>query len=162
MRVRSSRSFSLILAAIAALVFVPRAHAQGSGSNEGITPGDYLRLSAGVTNPVSAQGNLRDWGSGTTYNLTWDNWGSGSQGTDLTGFGFGVGYTLLPFKSSFFVQNFVPTQVTGSTATATAASAGVFEALADFRVRIPSPIVMPFITIGLGFMNWHPGTIHYT
>jgi hypothetical protein len=156
---RFFRCSSFIIAAIAALLFVPRVEAQDTGSsNDGISPGNYLRLSAGSTSPVSAKGNLRDWGSGISYNLTWENWGSGAAGTDLTGFGFGIGYTLLPFKSDFFVQNFTPTQVTGSTASANASSAGVFEALANIRVRIPSPFIMPHLSLGLGFMNWHPAS----
>jgi hypothetical protein len=164
MRIRSSLFSMLIFAAVAALVFVPRAWSQGASSDnhDNIAPGDYLRFSAGATSPVSPKGNLRDWGSGTTYNLVWENWGAGSNGTDLTGFGFGIGYTMLPLKNSFFVQNFVPTQVTGQTASATAANAGVLEITTNLRIRIPAPFVMPHVSLGLGFMNWHPGTIHYT
>ncbi len=165
MRVRSSLAFSILGAAVAALLFVPLAQAQDrtvDNMRDNIAPGDYLRFSVGVANPLGAQGNLRDWSSGTAYNLMWESWGAGGAGTDLTGYGFSVGYTQLPFNNSFFVQNFTPTQVTGSTATATAADARVLEFLATLRIRIPAPLVMPHLSLGLGFMNWHPGTIHYT
>jgi len=161
MRNRSSLVSTLVFAAVAALVLVPRAQAQGGGDG-GFLSGDYLRLSGGVVSPVAPKGNLRDWGSGPGFNLTWENWGSGSAGTDITGFGFGVGYTMLPLKSDFFIHNFTPTQVTGQTATATASHAGVLEIMTNLRIRVPSSFIMPYVNLNLGFMSWRPGTIHYT
>jgi hypothetical protein len=111
---------------------------------------------------VNAQGNLRDWNRGQSVNVTWENWGAGSGGTDLTGFGIGIGYTMLPLNDAAFVRNFTPTLVGGQTTSATASKAGVFEIATSLRIRIPSPFIMPHISVGFGFMNWHPGTIHYT
>jgi hypothetical protein len=165
MRFRLSLGLPLTYAALAAVLFVPRARAQDRSSdpiNDGFMPGSYLRLSAGVTAPVNAQGNLRNWSRGQSANLMWETWGAGSGGTDLTGFGLGIGYTMLPLDDAAFVRNFTPTLVTGQTATATASKAGVFEVATSIRIRIPAPYIMPHISLGFGFMNWHPGTIHYT
>ena len=156
MRVRSSLAFSILGAAVAALLFVPWRRRRIALSTTCATTSRRAIIcdSASVsTNPLDAQGNLRDWSSGTAYNLMWESWGAGGAGTDLTGYGFSVGYTQLPFNNSFFVQNFTPTQVTGSTATATAADARVLEFLATLRIRIPTPLVMPHLSLGLGFIE---------
>lgn len=129
---------------------------------DGLMPGDYLRISGGMTTPVNPQGTLRDWGRGQSVHLVWENWGAGASGLDLASFGLAVGYTLLPLKAEQFVQDFHPTLVTGNTTSATASKAGVFELMTSFRIRIPAPFIMPHVAVGFGFMNWHPGTIHYT
>ena len=167
MRFRSSIGSSFVLAVLAALCLVPAARAQDraaseGGTSDGLIPGDYLRLSAGVTTPVNATGTLRDWGRGQSVHLVWETWGAGSSGVDIASFGLGAGYSLLPFKSDVFVHDFKPTLVTGNTTSATASKAAVLEIMTSFRVRIPAPFIMPYISVGLGFMNWHPATIHYT
>jgi hypothetical protein len=167
MRFRSSIVSSFVLAALTTLCLVPAARAQdraGSegSSSDGLIPGDYLRISGGMTTPVNAQGTLRDWGRGQSMHVVWETWGAGPSGVDIVSFGLGAGYSLLPFKSDVFVHDFKPTLVTGNTTSATASKAGVLEITTSFRVRIPAPYIMPHISVGLGFMNWHPATIHYT
>lgn len=129
---------------------------------DGLVPGDYFRFSAGAVSPVRPQGSLRDWSRGTGFALNWENWGAGPTGADIVGFGATIGYALLPLNSAEFIRNFTPTLVTGQTQTATASRAGVFELATNARIRIPAPFVMPSVLLGFGFMNWHPGTVHYT
>lgn len=159
---------ALAVATAALLVTAPRANAQGVGGyggvdmTDGLMPGDYLRVSVGATSPIHPQGSLRDWSRGQSYALNWENWGASSGGVDMVAFGASIGYTLLPLDEAEFIRNFTPTLVTGQTASATASRAGVFELTTNARIRIPAPYIMPSVLIGFGFMNWHPGTIHYT
>jgi len=168
MHFRSSLVSSFVYAALAAACLAPSARAQDragseSGMSDGLMPGDYLRISGGAATPVNAKGTLRDWGSGQAVHLLWETWGAGPSGVDIVSFGLGAGYSLLPFKSDVFVRDFIPTLVSGTrTVSANASNASVLEITTSFRVRIPAPYIMPHISVGLGFMNWHPATIHYT
>jgi hypothetical protein len=127
----------------------------------GLSGGDYLRLSGGITQPVNPQGSLRNWGAGPSINVAYENWQSGGGGVGRVGFGLGVSYAFLPLKQDAFVSEFVPL-TGGTTQTATAARAGILEITSNVRVRIPAPLIMPAITFGFGFINWAPGRISYT
>jgi hypothetical protein len=149
------------IAALAAGVGGARvAHAQIS-TTDGLLPGDYLRVSGGVVSPINPQGSLRDWNSGPTVNVTWENWQPGSQGVGAVGFGIGIGYTMLPLNEAHFLAIFRP--VSGGTATAaTASSAGIIDVATNVRIRIPVPYITPSVNLGFGFMDWRPSAIHYT
>lgn len=152
----------LLFAVGTTLVSLARvAHAQGDDRMAaGLTAGDYLRLSGGVTKPVNAQGSLNDWSRGSAINLGWENWQNGGTGVGRLGIAINLGYSLLPLNERQFLTDFTPIQ--GGTATsATASSAGLLEVATNFRFRIPAPILMPTINVGVGFMNWRPSTISY-
>ena len=68
---------------------------------------------------------------------------------------------MLPLDESQFLADFTP--ITGAKPTsATSSKAGVFELATNFRFRIPSPLVMPTINFGLGFMELGAHEINYT
>ena len=122
-------------------------------------PGDYIRLGAGTTIPVNPQGSLRDWKAGPSLNLAYENWQAGGNGgPGRVGFGLGVAYSRLMLKEDQFASDFTPT--TG-TLTDASGHAGILEITSNLRIRIPAPLVMPAVTIGLGFINWSPGHINY-
>src|SRR5262249_19581623 len=50
----------------------------------------------------------------------------------------------------------------GKPITASAKKAGAFQLGVSIRYRIPAPYIMPWISLGLGFIDWHPGQITYT
>jgi hypothetical protein len=125
----------------------------------GMQPGDYLRFGAGTTIPVNPQGSLRDWKAGPGVNVAYENWQPGGNGgPGRVGFGLGVGYSRLVLKEDQFANDFTPTS--GALANASG-HAGILEITSNLRIRIPAPLVMPAVTIGLGFINWSPGQIHY-
>jgi len=124
----------------------------------GMQPGDYLRFGVGSTIPVNPQGSLRDWKAGPAFNLAYENWQAGGNGIGRVGFGLGVAYSRLPLKQDQFANDFTPT--TG-TVTEASGHAGILEITSNLRIRLPAPLVMPAITIGLGFINWSPGDITY-
>jgi hypothetical protein len=127
----------------------------------GLQAGDYVRISGGVSTPVNPQGSLRDWSTGTGLNVGWENWQNGGTGVGRLGVSVNLSYTLLPLDDSQFVSDFIP--ITGPRATSAHASdAGILEIATNLRFRIPSPLVMPTINFGLGFMNWMPATIDYS
>jgi len=155
----------LSLAFIASfLAFAHVAQAQATLADPlagGLIAGDYLRISGGLVSPINPQGSLRDWSRGSTINVMWENWQPGSGGVGSTGFGIGIGYTLLPLDQQRFVSDFTPPSG-GQTSSATATRAGILEVMTNLRIRIPSPFVMPSVSLGFGFMDWRPGQIHYT
>jgi hypothetical protein len=159
---------SLALAALVVAVAVPRVViAQGGGDeepknpwNDGLTPGNYLRIGYGSATPVSAHAALRYWDQGQTYSLGWENWDTGSSGVGRVGFSLNAAYSILPLNQPLFVANFQT--ATGGTATsANASHAGVIEVTSGIRLRMPLPYVMPSFTVGLGLIDWQPGAIEY-
>jgi hypothetical protein len=127
----------------------------------GMAPGDYIRLSGGPTIPVNPQGSLRNWDTGVGFSLAYENWQAGSGGgLGRVGFGLGAAYSRLPLDEQKFAAIFTPSS--GGTLQSGSGHAGVLEITSNLRIRIPAPLVMPTINIGLGFINWSPGSIHYT
>jgi hypothetical protein len=159
---RSRRSLLVLMLALAASL-PAAALAQSMSGNRmagGFTSGDYVRAGGGLTTPVNAQGSLRDWGAGPTASLTWESWGGGPTDLGRAGFGIGVAYSMLPFKSDVFAAEFTPL-TGGKTTSASADRAGVLEITSNLRIRVPFPYVMPAFNIGFGFINWRPGKINY-
>ncbi|MEO6877493.1 MAG: hypothetical protein ABI205_03365 [Gemmatimonadaceae bacterium] len=162
-------SFRLLVSSLGALSLfaamaplAPMAHAQSGGYSDGLVSGDYLRMSAGTMGPVRPQGSLHDWNRGTSASVAWESWYGGSA-TDpgLIGFGVGGDYGRLPFNQRQFLPVFT-TPLGGTATSATASAATVFSIETTFRVRIPTPFIMPSVLIGLGYLDFHPSTIHYT
>jgi hypothetical protein len=153
----------LFFGVCAALMAVSRlAVAQSDRLAAGLVPGDYVRASAGVAVPINPQGSLRDWSRGTTANLAWENWQTGgSSGVGRLGVAINVSYSLLPLDEANFVSDFIPIQG-GKATSASASRAGIFELATNFRFRIPAPLLMPTINLGIGFLNWRPSTIDYS
>jgi hypothetical protein len=150
----------LLLAAGAQLVLSSLALAQSSDLAAGLRAGDYLRLSGGVTTPVNPQGSLKDWSQGTAINVGWENWQNGGTGVGRLGIAINASYSFLPLDEKQFLSEFIP--ITGARPTsATASDAGVLEIATTLRFRIPSPLIMPTINVGIGFMNWRPADIQY-
>lgn len=154
---------NVVYVAIAALAAVGGARAARAqiSTTDGLMPGDYLRVSGGVVSPISPQGSLRDWNSGPTINVTWENWQPGSQGVGAVAFGLGIGYTMLPLNQQHFLSAF--RTVAGDAATAaTSSSAGIIDVATNVRIRIPVPYITPSVNLGFGFMDWRPAAVHYT
>jgi hypothetical protein len=127
----------------------------------GMAPGDYIRFSGGPTIPVNPQGSLRNWKSGVGFNLAYENWqAGGGGGLGRVGFGLGAAYSRLPLDEEKFATIFTPSS--GGTLANGTGHAGILEITSNLRIRIDAPLVMPTINIGLGFINWSPGSIHYT
>ncbi|HTE46816.1 MAG TPA: hypothetical protein VK636_16305, partial [Gemmatimonadaceae bacterium] len=83
-----------------------------------------------------------------------------SSGVGLVGYGFGVDYARLPLNESNFLVDFQSPQ--GGKATAvTGSAAQLFVVSTSLRIRIPSPVVAPSITLGLGFLNFRPSSVSY-
>jgi hypothetical protein len=165
---RVPRLPSLAFAALILGLAAPRVViAQGGGDeepknpwNDGLTPGNYLRMAYGSATPVSAHAALRYWDQGQTYSLGWENWDTGASGVGRVGFSLNAAYSMLPLKSELFEQNFVPTS--GGTVTSISAShAGVLEVTSGIRLRLPLPYIMPNVSVGLGLIDWQPGAINY-
>lgn len=134
-----------------------RAQAQGDPMAGGLISGDYLRVAGGVTTPVSPQGSLRDWSSGPSILIGWENWQPGGGGVGRAGFGINASYSFLPFKPDVFESE------SGGLAHASSAkSAGILEIISTARIRFPAPIVSPALLIGFGFIHWAPGRITFT
>ena len=151
----------LLLAVGVPLMLSSRARAQGSDLAAGLRAGDYVRVSGGVTTPVNAQGSLKDWSQGTAINVAWENWQNGGTGVGRLGIALSASYSFLPLDEKQFLSEFIP--ITGARPTsATASQAGVLEIATNFRFRIPSPLIMPTIDVGVGYMNWRPADIQYT
>jgi hypothetical protein len=127
---------------------------------DGLVPGNYIRVGASSVTPVSPQGSLKDWNRGVGFGVTYENWDQGRSGVGRIGYGFMVDYALLPFNDAQFVRDFIP--LSGTTQSASAKRAGVFQAGVNLRIRIPAPYIMPSVFLQLGFLNWHPGQITYT
>ncbi|HVX38329.1 MAG TPA: hypothetical protein VHB25_02055 [Gemmatimonadaceae bacterium] len=149
MRLRSCASLVLALAAVPAALRAQE-----------ISAGNYVRASAGITTPVNPTGTLRDWKRGTGFALSWENWESMGGGAPRAGFGIAFDYAQLPLDE----QQFVATFKTGQGLHATSASANktsVWTIATDFRLRIPTPLVMPTINFGFGIIDFHPSTVQY-
>src|SRR5215467_7688229 len=127
---------------------------------DGLVPGNYIRVGVSSVNPVSPQGSLKDWNRGVGFGVTYENWDQGRSGVGRIGYGFMVDYALLPFNDQQFIRDFIP--LSGTTLTATAKRAGVFQAGVNLRIRIPAPYIMPSVFMQLGFLNWRPGQITFT
>jgi len=153
-----------LIAVFAAIALSRAAYAQSTGgaSDDALPPGDYVRVSGGAAIPVGAQGSLRDWDRGTGFAVAYESWQAGPTGVSRAGFALTAAYNLLPLDEERFVSTFVdPT--TGQPAHAASASrAGILEVTTNVKIRIPAPVVTPMVNIGLGLIDWHPGTIHYT
>ena len=149
------------LLAVIALTRVSYAQDAGGPSVQGLQPGNYLRVSGGGAIPIGAKGSLSDWDRGTGFALAWENWPAGPRGVGLAGFALTAAYNLLPLDEGQFVSTFID-PVSGQPAHAASASrAGILEVTTNVKIRIPSPVITPMVDIGLGLLDWHPGTIHY-
>lgn len=159
---------SLVFAALVVGFAVPRVvAAQGGGDgdpknpwNDGLTPGNYLRVGFGSATPVSAHAALAYWDKGQTYSLGWENWDTGASGVGRVGFSINAAYSLLPLNEQLFVTNF-QTPAGASATSASASHAGVLEVTSGIRLRMPLPYVMPNFSVGLGLIDWQPGAINY-
>ena len=152
----------LLFAVVASLVSLTRVvHGQEDRLAGGLQAGDYARLSGGITTPVNPQGSVRDWDRGTGVSVAWENWQTGGTGVGRVGLGFALSYAFLPLNESKFITDFTPLEGGKATA-ATAGKAGLLELGTVLRFRIPAPLVMPTINVGVGFINWRPADVHYT
>jgi hypothetical protein len=127
---------------------------------DGLVPGAYLRVGGGTTTPVNAQGSLRDWKPGGGAMVAWESWDQGQSGMSLLGFALQAAYSSLSLDSDRFLTEFTPPN--GGTATSVSGKAGVLEVTTNLRFRIPAPYIMPSVILGLGFIDWRPGSIKYT
>ena len=157
---------SLVFAALIAAVAPHAMRAQGPDEtpsnpwNDGLMPGNYVRVSSGTSTPVSPHAALRYWDRGSTYYASWENWDSGASGVSRVGFSINAAYSALPLNTPLFLANFTP--VGGGTVTSvSAARAGILEVTSGIRVRFPLPYVMPNVSVGLGLIDWQPGSISY-
>lgn len=154
-----SRLLLVVAAALAAQAHVSQA--QSDRFNGGLTSGDFLRVSAGVTTPVNPQGGFGDWKAGPGFNVSYVNWQPGDNGVGRVGFGLGFGYSALPLDEAKFITDFSP--LSGGKATSASAGSGaLFELNTGLQIRIPAPLVAPTIRFGLGYIGWRPKTISYT
>jgi len=154
-----SRPFLVVGAALVSFSHIARAQS-GDRLAGGLRAGDYVRISGGVTTPVNPQGSLKDWSTGTGLNVGWENWQQGGTGVGRLGISINLSYTLLPLDESQFLSDFTPIQGAKPTS-AHASDAGILELATNLRLRIPSPLIIPTINFGVGFMNWMPATIDY-
>jgi hypothetical protein len=156
------RSLLALASACASLALARSAYAQSDPNAAGLTRGDYFRLSGGMVTPVNPTGSLKTWGSGTGFNLMWENWDeSGSGRMGLFGFSLVGDVSFLPFKEDEFKVAFAKGPF-GAVQTATADKARVIQIGVNTRLRIPMPFIMPSVSVGFGFLDWHPGEITYT
>lgn len=139
-------------------------HAQGASGQgvQGLQPGSYIRVSGGTAVPISAKGSLRDWDRGTGFALAWESWPAGPSEVGLAGFALTAAYNLLPLDEERFVSTFKDPVTGQPAAAATASRAGILEITTNVKLRVPSPLITPMVDIGLGLLDWHPGTIRYT
>lgn len=152
----------LLLVVAAALATHARAgHAQDDRFSGGLTAGDYVRVSAGVTTPVNAQGGFRDWKGGTGFNVAWENWQPGDVGVGRLGLSLGFAYSALPLDETKFLGDFTP--LSGNeVASASASNGSLFELNTGLHIRIPAPLLIPTVRIGLGYIGWRPAKVSYT
>jgi hypothetical protein len=161
MRPRLGIGLIAVFATFSSLAGAQDRATQSDRWTDGLVAGDYLRVTSGVMSPVNAQGSLRDWDRGTSYGAVWENWQSGAGGVGLIGFGIGVNYGLMPLNEKHFLSEFV--SPSGSPATsARASNASLLEIETSIRLRIPTPFIMPSVSLGFGYINFRPSTIEYT
>jgi hypothetical protein len=161
MRLRLAIGLIAVLASLSHRAGAQDRAAQTDRFADGLVYGDYLRVSGGIMSPVNPQGSLRDWDRGTAYGIVWENWQSGPGGVGRVGFGLGVNYGLLPLNEKEFLGGFLTPQGTAATS-ASASRASVLEIETSVRLRIPTPFIMPSISLGFGYINFRPSTIQYT
>jgi hypothetical protein len=155
------RSRLLLVVAAALAMHARVSQAQSDRFSGGLTPGDYIRVSAGVTTPVNPQGGFRDWKPGSGFGLGWINWQPGDNGVGRLGLSLGVTYSSLALDPAKFLADFSP--LAGGKATSASASNGsLFELNTGIHVRIPAPLLVPTIRFGLGYIGWRPSRISYT
>ena len=155
------RSRLLLVAAAALVTHVRAGQAQSDRFSGGLTEGDYVRVGAGVTNPVNAQGGFRDWKKGTGFSLGYENWQAGDNGVGRLGVSLGAAYSALPLDEEKFLADFTP--LSGEKVTKASASNGsLFEINAGLRVRIPAPLLVPTVRFGIGYIGWRPSKVDYT
>ncbi len=161
MRPRLAIGLIAVLASLSTKAGAQDRAAQTDRFADGLVSGDYLRVSGGIMSPVNPQGSLRDWDRGTAYGIVWENWQSGPGGVGRVGFGLGVNYGLLPLNEKEFLGGFLTPQGTAATS-ASASRASLLEIETSVRLRIPTPFIMPSISLGFGYINFRPSTIQYT
>jgi hypothetical protein len=154
-----SRLLLIVTAALATQARVGAA--QSDRFTGGLTDGDYIRMSAGVTTPINPQGGFRDWKKGTGFALVYENWPTGDVGVGRAGFSLGFGYSALPLNEEKFLEDFSP--LSGGKATSASAGSGaLFELNTGLHLRIPAPLLVPTVRIGIGYIGWRPKRISYT
>jgi hypothetical protein len=152
----------LLLAVAAALATGAHVgHAQSDRFAGGLTPGDYVNVSAGITTPVNAQGGFRDWKKGTGFNVSYVNWQDGDNGVGRAAFTLDLGYSALPLDQARFLADFTPISK-NQVASASASNGSLFQLATGLRIRIPAPLIIPTINFGLGYIGWRPAKISYT
>jgi hypothetical protein len=157
---RSRVWFACGIAAAVAVTSPVRAQ-DASARTGGLSAGDYLRVGGGFMTPVNPQGSLRDWQSGPSFAVTWENWQPGPGGApSRVAFGIGAVYNRLSLNQSQFLADFTP-PFGGTTTSASAKSATIIEINSNVRIRIPAPYLVPAVTLGFGFINWAPGKVTY-
>lgn len=149
------------LAAAIALTRAASAQDVGGSSVQGLQPGNYLRVSGGAAIPINAQGSLRDWDRGTGFAVAWENWSSAPSGLGRAGFALTAAYNLLPLDDGQFISTFVDPTTGEKAQSVDASRAGILEVTTNVKIRISSPLITPMVNVGLGLLDWHPGTIHY-
>lgn len=153
----------LLITLLAAFAATRASHAQDVGSGaQGLLPGDYIRVSGGAAVPIGAKGSLRDWDRGTGFAVGYESWPAGPSGLGRAGFAITAAYNLLPLDEAQFVSTFVDPTSGQQASAATASRAGILEVTTNLKIRISTPLVTPMLNFGLGLLDWHPGTIHYT
>jgi hypothetical protein len=163
MRFRSLLDVALATVALVLVSSATRAQdtqTQNERMADGLIAGDYIRVHGGIASPVNAQGSLQNWNQGSTFGLQWENWQATSGGVGIVGFGLGADLTMLPLDVSGFRTRFSG-GTNGTIDQASASNARILQIGLNTRFRIPSPFAMPTIGIGFGFLDWHPGKIHY-
>ena len=155
------RSRLLLVVAAALATHAHMGRAQSDRFSGGLTSGDYVRVSAGVTTPLNPQGGFRDWKSGTGFNVAWENWQPGDNGVGRLGISLGVGYSALPLDEQKFLSDFTP--LSGKqVASASGSNGSLFEVNTGIHVRIPAPVLIPTVRFGLGYIGWRPAKVSYT
>ena len=128
--------------------------------NDGLVRGDYVRVSFTSITPVNPSGSLREWNRGNGVNVMWENWDNANNGeVGIVGFGLYGDMGLLPFDQAQFMKDFI--SPVGIVRSATSSRARVIQIGVNTRLRLPVPYIMPSISFGFGFLDWHPGTIRY-
>lgn len=149
------------LCTLASVSSIARAQDAGDHYADGLVPGNYLRLGAGVTSPIRPAGSLRDWDRGSDFAIAYENWSPGGAGVSSIGYGLSLDYSRLPLNESQFLSSFTP--VAGVPATSASASpASTFLIGTNVRFRIPAPFVMPSISVAFSYIDFRPATINYT
>lgn len=155
-----SRPLIVLVAALALCRVASAQDASGPGV-QGLQPGSYIRVSGGAAVPIGAKGSLRDWDRGTGFALAWESWPAGPSEVGIAGFALTAAYNLLPLDEEQFVSTFVDPTSGQPAHAANASRAGILEVTTNVKIRIPAPLVTPMFNLGLGLLDWHPGTIHY-